>query len=88
MDIDFFYPDNFEFDGESYRGQRVAKNNAILVLITSRDCPFDINNVITQKIGNKERLFKVIDWEVQDSLGVGGKPYLANLSVEALGVPE
>ncbi|CRX93156.1 TPA: hypothetical protein PXJ30_002167 [Yersinia enterocolitica] len=88
MDIDFFFPDHFEFDGESYRGQRVAKKNEIIILIASKDCPFDINNVITQKVGNKERLFKVIDWEVQDSLGVGGKPYLATLSVEALDVPE
>ncbi|GDX05718.1 hypothetical protein [Buttiauxella sp. A111] len=81
-DDDFFYPDSFEFKGISYKGQR--SNNELLILIDTNDCPFDISEVVTQKIGSKERFFEVADWSVQSSEGMGGKPYLAVLNVRSL----
>ncbi|EMU6154332.1 TPA: hypothetical protein ROW14_003450 [Yersinia enterocolitica] len=83
-----FYPDIFEYNSVMFRGSRVAKKNEISILISTTDCPFDLGGVVTQHIGDKERQFKVMDWDVQKSMGIGGKPYLAILSVEALGVPE
>ncbi|MEG0056789.1 MULTISPECIES: hypothetical protein [Bacteria] len=82
MRDDFFYPDKFEYKGITYKGQR--SSNKLLILIDNEDCPFDIGGVVIQKVGSKERAFKVTEWEVQTSLGIGGKPFLADLAVISL----
>jgi len=83
----FFFPNEFYFNGAAYRGQRDAKKNQILIPIADQTCPFDIGDNLELKQGSKSRFFEVLDYEVQDSLGVGSNhPFLAILQVEALDV--
>lgn len=83
----FFYPNEFTFDGITYRGQRDTKKKQLLIPIKEQTCPFDIGDKIELKQGDKIRLFEVLDYEVQDSLGVGSNlPFLAILHVNALDV--
>lgn len=82
---DFFYPDRFQFNKIIYSGQRMSSKNQLLIPIDSNECPFDIGDIVTQKIGSKERFFEVLDWQLQSSLEVGtNAPYIAALSVQAL----
>jgi len=82
-----FYPNEFTFNGESYRGQRDTKKNQILIPIANETSPFDIGDKLELKQGDKNRFFEVLDYEVQHSLRVGSKhPFLAVLHVDALDV--
>lgn len=87
-DVDFLFPDTFFFKDKKYKGQRVTSKNKLSILISSDDCPFDIGDIVVQKVGSKERPFEVLDYDVSTSLGVGGfeYPFLASLSVKALDV--
>lgn len=86
----FFYPDTFIFNSTTYHGQRVSAKNQLFIPIETDSCPFDIGDVISQKIGDKERPFEVLDYEVQTSLGSAGPkyPYLSLLKVKALDVKD
>lgn len=85
-DDDFFFPDTFEFNNAIFSGQRMSSANKLLIPLATNESPFDIGDIVTQKVGSKERLFEVLDWQIQSSLNIGGKPFLVALKVEALDV--
>ncbi|HCN2827012.1 TPA: hypothetical protein N6R22_003079 [Escherichia coli] len=86
----FFYPDTFTFNSSTYYGQRDSSKGRLYIPIESDLCPFNIGDIIVQKMVDRERLFEVLDYEVQISLEVGcpGYSYLAVLIVKALDVKE
>lgn len=86
----FFFPHEFTFNGSTYYGQKNGEKGHILVTLLDDTCPFDIGDVLVQKQGSKERQFEVLDYDVNESLDVGGGgyPYLAKLRVKALDVKE
>lgn len=47
----FFYPNEFTFNGITYRGQRDTKKNQLLIPIKDQTCPFDIGDKIELKQG-------------------------------------
>ncbi|MCC3733699.1 hypothetical protein LLS47_12250 [Rouxiella badensis] len=78
----FFYPDVFVFNGTEYYGQKSAAKNQAFIAITSEESPFDIGDVITQKVGSKERSIEVVDYEISDSLGAAGSEYPFNITLK------
>lgn len=86
----FFFPHEFYYNGDVYYGQKDGKKGEILVALLTETCPFDIGDVLVQKQGDKERQFEVLDYDVNESLGIGGVgyPFLASLRVKALDVKD
>lgn len=86
----FFFPDEFSYEGQTFYGQKIGRKNEIHVALIDETCPFDIGGILIQKQGGKERQFEVLDYDVNQSLGVGGAgyPFNALLQVKALDVKE
>lgn len=86
----FFFPHEFYYNEEVYFGQKDGKKGVILIALRDETCPFDISDVLVQKQGDKTRQFEVLDYDVNESLEVGGSgyPFLASLQVKALDVKD
>ncbi|HEJ7275642.1 MULTISPECIES: hypothetical protein [Serratia] len=85
---EFFFPNIFNYEDIQYYGVKVPGKNEITITLIDETCPFDIGKSISLQQGAKERHFEILDYDVNQSLdiGGGGYPYLANLKVRPLDV--
>lgn len=85
---EFFFPHIFDFEGRTFYGSKTAGKNQIVITLLDDTCPFDIGNSIALCQGEKQRQFEILDYDVNESLGVGGGgyPFLATLKVQPLDV--
>jgi len=85
---EFFFPHIFNYEEIQFYGTKVSGKNEIIITLIDDTCPFDIGKSIALQQGAKERYFEILDYDVNQSLdiGGGGYPYLANLKVRPLDV--